>query len=433
LLKARQLGFTWLSLAYLLWRMVFYPIATVGLFSRGDDEAMELLDRLQKMYHRLPRWMQAERVVVNNAHRFEISTGSWARAFSTRKGESWTFSFLLLDEFDRFDYAPSLWKNVKPAADSGKSQIIIGSISDKDHPKTIFKNKFEAAWKSEDDLTLWFPIFLPWSIRPDRDDAWYEVMYAEALEDAGGDEAAAQDYMSQQYPGSVEEALAPRMQNKRIPYTHMKRVYKPKEPLKNHGGPAIPGLKVYRKPQSGHAYGLGADPAEGVEGGNDSALRILDVVTGEEVCALEGAFEPKKVFPKYIYELAMWYGETSILVERNNHGHAVLAELAELIAQKPGQLIGLLRDPADGREGWLTSPSGTGMTRGKVAMYDNGAQQIMDQQATIRDPVTHYQLLDIDLNKLKATSGEDDAADAWVLAATIRVIPGVFIKGRIMA
>src|SRR5579872_5889662 len=41
-LKARQLGLTWLVLAFALWLLLFHPIATVLLFSRRDDEAVDL-------------------------------------------------------------------------------------------------------------------------------------------------------------------------------------------------------------------------------------------------------------------------------------------------------------------------------------------------------------------------------------------------------
>jgi hypothetical protein len=42
-LKARQLGLTWLALGYILWLVLFRPAATVLLFSRRDDEATDLL------------------------------------------------------------------------------------------------------------------------------------------------------------------------------------------------------------------------------------------------------------------------------------------------------------------------------------------------------------------------------------------------------
>ena len=58
ILKARQLGLTWLCLGYILWLMIFFPAQTAMLFSRREDEAIYLLKtRLKGMYRRLPDWM----------------------------------------------------------------------------------------------------------------------------------------------------------------------------------------------------------------------------------------------------------------------------------------------------------------------------------------------------------------------------------------
>ena len=60
ILKARQLGLTWLVLAFALWLLLFYPIATVLLFSLRDDEAADLLAvRLRGLHDRLPPWLRA--------------------------------------------------------------------------------------------------------------------------------------------------------------------------------------------------------------------------------------------------------------------------------------------------------------------------------------------------------------------------------------
>jgi len=42
-LKARQLGMTWLVLAFALWLMSFWPAATVLIFSRREEESLYLL------------------------------------------------------------------------------------------------------------------------------------------------------------------------------------------------------------------------------------------------------------------------------------------------------------------------------------------------------------------------------------------------------
>jgi hypothetical protein len=44
-LKARQLGLTWLALAFALWHLILHSVATILLFSKRDEEATDLLFR----------------------------------------------------------------------------------------------------------------------------------------------------------------------------------------------------------------------------------------------------------------------------------------------------------------------------------------------------------------------------------------------------
>ena len=61
ILKARQIGMTWLMLSYALWLMRFRPIASILVFSRRDTGAAYLIsfDRMRGIYGRLPAWMVA--------------------------------------------------------------------------------------------------------------------------------------------------------------------------------------------------------------------------------------------------------------------------------------------------------------------------------------------------------------------------------------
>src|SRR5690606_11821483 len=101
ILKARQLGLTWLVLAFALWLMLYRPAATVLLFSRRDDEAVHLLDdRLKGMYRRLPEWMHVREVLTDSGHTWQLSNGSEARAFPTTAGDSYTATLAIVDEAD---------------------------------------------------------------------------------------------------------------------------------------------------------------------------------------------------------------------------------------------------------------------------------------------------------------------------------------------
>src|SRR5690349_24033190 len=58
ILKARQLGISWLCCSYALWLCLFSPGKVVLLFSKGQDEANEMLRRIRVLYERLPDWLR---------------------------------------------------------------------------------------------------------------------------------------------------------------------------------------------------------------------------------------------------------------------------------------------------------------------------------------------------------------------------------------
>ena len=90
-LKARQLGLSWLVLCYALHAMIFRPAATILIFSKRDEEAVELLRRVKGVYERLPSWMQPH-ILADAEHNWELSNGSSAKSFPTTGGRSYTGS-----------------------------------------------------------------------------------------------------------------------------------------------------------------------------------------------------------------------------------------------------------------------------------------------------------------------------------------------------
>ena len=168
--------------------------------------------------------------------------------------------------------------------------------------------------------------------------------------------------------------------------------------------PSLPFLTVFQKPQPGRQYVIGADPAEGNPTSDESAATVLDEDTGEQVAVLAGRIEPD-VFADYICKLANWYNWAAALVERNNHGTAVLIWLRD-------NAIGMfvLRGH-DRHPGWLSH------SRGKALLYDGAATRLRERRCLSCDPITYYQLCNIEGGTQRAPAGEaDDRADALALA-----------------
>jgi hypothetical protein len=165
---------------------------------------------------------------------------------------------------------------------------------------------------------------------------------------------------------------------------------------------------VWEGPRAGGLYVIGADPAEGNPQSDESAAVILDAVTGDQVAVWAGRIEPA-TFAAGLQRLGEWIatcgGACGILVERNNHGHAVLLALREVGSGRV--LRGL-----DGQPGWLTT------AKGKALCVDAGADLLRDGNPRVRDAETLRQLTALSGSSLSAPAGDrDDRAMAWCLAA----------------
>lgn len=397
ILKARQLGQTWLVLCFILWKMIFFPVFTALVFSRRENEAIYLLgeQRLRGIYRRMPKWMKVKQVVANASHEWALSNGSIAYGFPTTAGDSYTASFAFVDEADLVPDLDALMNAVKPTIDGGGSMCLL-SRSDKATPNSLFKKTYIAA---RDGRSPWKAIFLPWWSRPERDLVWYAEQREDILSRTGS-----LDDLYQQYPATDAEALAPAELDKRIPYKWIMKCFEELPFIADHDY-QLPFLKLYVLPETSHSYVIGADPAEGNPTSDDSVADIIDIDTMEEVGVLAGKIEPK-VFAGYLYALSKTFFGAALEVERNNHGHAVILDLEEVYNYHVGLLLG-----EDNKPGWQTT------AKSKELMYSIGANALRDKGSTIHCAETMRQLTLVEGSTLEAPVGEsDDYAMAYMLA-----------------
>jgi hypothetical protein len=365
-LKARQLGISWLCLAYALWLALFHPGKLVLLFSQGELEAGEMLRRYKAMYDRLPGWMlrRLPARTIDNTTTQGWANGSRCKCLpATQKaGRSFTASLAILDEAAHQQWGGKLYAAMKPTIDAGGKLFVVSSANGAD-------GFFDKLWKkAESGVSTFRAIFLPWWSRPGRDQAWYDAQVADSTDP---------DLIKQEYPNTSIEAfvssgrtrfhaswVAAQMAHARgavpVPdseYRHLR------------GMDHFPGLVVFKLPNPARRYIVSADPAEGLERGDASDAVVLDRDTLEEVACFNGQWEPD-AFARLLDRLATFYN-AGILVERNNHGHAVLLRLADLCGDR-------VLDGLDGRPGWLTNA----VT--KVQVIDFLAASLRDGTITIR-------------------------------------------------
>ena len=379
-LKARQIGLTWLCLAIVLWMLIFLPGTQVMLFSLREKEAEDLLKRLKKMYGQLHWWFKTDMEVVSTtSSHWLFDNGNEVRAFSTDSGDGYQANVLLMDESTLVPNLETLLGRVEPVVDSVPNGYLwMISRANKNDPKNIFNrtylngsvniNKNNRRWSD------WVSLFLSWDAAPWRDKEWYEAEKEKRLSND-----CHLDNMYSMYPNDDVEALAPSTSNKRILREWVMAAFEKMDGIED-AELRVSGLKsygcliVYYFPDKGKRYCIGVDSAEGLPTSNNSVVCVVDQDTGEEVALLCGKITPKDT-ANDAFVLSTFYNEAGILCERNNHGFTVLTELERLEAW-------ILEGP-DGLPGYRSSK------QSKMNLYDNLAE-------LFKEAITHKK----DLEKL---------------------------------
>ena len=323
ILKARQEGLTWESLAWALFTSQYRPIATVLLFSLSDREAMALLsqERFVGMFERLPDHIKTTQIDQSNAHFLSFDNGSNITAPPSTRGDSYTATLAIVDQADLVRNLSKLLLAAKPTIEAG-GQMILLSRADKDRPNSRFKRIFRNAIKPHSN-SRYHPIFLPWSADPGRDQAWYYAVKADEF-----DESGSLDDVYANYPSTIEEALAPRTDNKRLPPKALRECYCQTGPLQDHNAPLEHfAMMVFEEPVEGVRYYIGTDCAEGLPLSNNSATIIVDA-HGAEVANLVDKIHPAD-HARFMLHLAEWYNHAEVMIENDFHGFTAITWMQE--------------------------------------------------------------------------------------------------------
>lgn len=168
-------------------------------------------------------------------------------------------------------------------------------------------------------------------------------------------------------------------------------------------------LRIWLPPQSGKRYIIGVDTAGGGADGDYACGEVIERETGMQCAELHGHFLPQELATR-VSALARKYEGALVAVERNNHGHAVLAHLGfakcKNLYEQGGQL------------GWLTTAAN------RPAMIENMAAVLVAEpqlfhSATLLDECrTFWRNAD---GSSGATEGtHDDCVIAMAVALAVR-------------
>ena len=400
ILKARQLGVSWLAAIYALWVAAFHPGKRVLLISKGQVEADELLSKVAFVYERLPDWLKPEaRVNIRSITFPRIDSEIEALPATQGVGRSRSASLVILDEHGHQQWARKIYLALKPVVEHG--QLI--SISTANGLRALHSQLYLDAKKGINGFRA---VFIPWSAHPDRAGDWRDRERASlsALSDAE---------FAQEYPADDHEAFV----------VSGRPVFRPidiqRQPIEP-GTPGEQGVTIFRAPLPGLVYLIGSDTSEGLPGKDWSRASVVERDSGEQVAVLGGRWPPD-VYAAKLHRVAMGYAARAdpsnripviVGVERNNHGHAVLLRLAQLHAgTAPYQIF----RAKDGRLGWVTSSA----TR--PLLVDQFEAALRTDATTLHDATTVDEMLSFSWNDDGRPEAQDGYNDDTVIAHGIAI------------
>lgn len=343
ILKNRQRGTsTWCAL-FCLDCTAYYPGRVANTLADTRDRASSIFDNVVKLaWDRIPKGLKPKADKDNvNALDFTESIGS-KYIISASKSEP-----VDILHVSKAPYFPDEGK-ITEAEQMVRPNGIQIMESTAFGVGNLFEKRFMEAWKAKKmgKYHHRIPFFFPWytdptnivTVHPDMqlENAAFIKELTRKIHEKEGivlspeqqhfyDQKMADldDEVFQFYPTDPEEA-----------FLHSGRPVFNQELLKSleeqYGAPPVriteDGIEIWEDPDPSLHYGIGVDAAEGLAHGDNSVISVVCRETGREVAQLAGKISAieENDLARMIGIVARMYENHTCVIERNNHGHAVI-------------------------------------------------------------------------------------------------------------
>jgi len=307
ILKARQLGISTITAAYVAWMMMFHRDKNVLVIATKFGTAANLVKKVKAIHRQLPEWMKISNISIDNRTSFELDNGSQIKASSTSAdaGRSEALSLLVIDEAAHVDGLDDLWTGLYPTLSTGGRCI---ALSTPNGCGNWFHQTCIDAEIENNDFKI---VRLPWDVHPDRNQEWFDKETVNMSKRQIAQELQCNFNMSGETVFHPED----------MEYISQFLC----DPKYKTGFDR--NLWIWEEYDPASTYMLSADVARG-DGKDYSTFHIFKLETNEVVAEYQGKPTPD-VFADMLFQAGNEYGSCMTIVENNSVGWGVLTKLEE--------------------------------------------------------------------------------------------------------
>lgn len=364
--KARQIGFSTLSLGLCLYYACTNSSTNYLLVSYKAESSSSLFEKLKMMYDSLPHDKYSfPKIKRSNRDEFVLDNGSRIQcsvAGLKDIGRGTTYQYILLSEFAFYQNQEKVLLSAEQAlAKNETSRVVIETTSNGfNYYQEVFMNAFKGKSKYK---AFFFPFYSSAYERQFKHDynqaeEWYKATNGgrrlspadldddeKILHEKGATlkqlmwrrwkllDMSIQEFY-QEFPSNPMESFISSGfsvfdQSKVLERINATPEPMPKMELSHLPEPLLKyinrGLFIFKLPKRGERYFGGADTASG-SGGDSSTITILDS-DGEQVASFYHNKVPVYVFAEIIDCIGRFYNYTFFVIERNSYGLPLLERL----------------------------------------------------------------------------------------------------------
>lgn len=334
--KARQLGFSTLTAAFIVWLILFHKDKKVLIISINANVAKEMIDKIKVMLRNLPDWLYLADFSTNRAHKIELTNGSSVESIarSDDAGRSYALSLLVIDEAAIIRGMDEMWKGLKSTVSTGGKIIALST------PKGLgnwFHKTYSEAVVGEND---WHPMLTNWWECPE-----YSTDLTNDPQSPGGKTSSwfrkfTQDMtkmqIAQELLTSFIETGDTYFDSETIKFWNDQA----RDPIAREGFDK--NFWIWKQPDLNHQYLISADCSTGA-GEDFSTFHVIDLKTLEVVGEYKGKVYPD-IFAEILMDAGRKYNNAWLAPESANVGSVTCYQIKNAKDPSYDKLVYLTKD-----------------------------------------------------------------------------------------